>query len=187
MTEGTRHHLANTYFYIGYNRTVAQNTLIIILMGVSGSGKTTVGRLLAVELGWMFYDGDDFHPEANIEKMKKGIALTDKDRKPWLDPLQNLILDLVRNNQSAVIACSALKKSYRDILVKDKENVVFVYLEGDYDLVHQRLLERKGHFFDAKLLESQFETLEEPEGVLTINIAQEPVKIVSQVRRGLEL
>jgi gluconokinase len=187
MTEGTRHHLANTYFYIGYNRTVAQNTLIIILMGVSGSGKTTVGRLLAVELGWMFYDGDDFHPEANIEKMKKGIALTDKDRKPWLDPLQNLILDLVRNNQSAVIACSALKKSYRDILAKGKENVVFVYLKGNYDLLHRRLLERKGHFFDARLLESQFEILEEPEGVLTIDIAQEPVKIVSQVRRGLGL
>jgi gluconokinase len=167
---------------------MAQNTLIIILMGVSGSGKTTVGRLLAGELGWMFYDGDDFHPQANIEKMKKGIALTDKDRKPWLAALRRLILDLIHNNQSAVIACSALKKSYRDFLGKGTENnIVFVYLKGNYDLIHQRLLERRDHFFDMKLLESQFETLEEPGGVLTIDIAQEPILIVSQVRRGLGL
>ena len=166
---------------------MAQNTLIIILMGVSGSGKTTIGRLLAGELGWIFYDGDDFHPEANIEKMKRGIALSDNDREPWLAALQQLILNLIRNNQSAIIACSALKKSYRDILVKDKENVVFVYLKGNYDLIHKRLLERKGHFFDKKLLESQFETLEEPEGVLTIDTAQEPIVIVNKIRRELEL
>ena len=119
--------------------------------------------------------------------MKRGIALSDNDREPWLAALQQLILNLIRNNQSAIIACSALKKSYRDILVKDKENVVFVYLKGNYDLIHKRLLERKGHFFDKKLLESQFETLEEPEGVLTIDTAQEPIVIVNKIRRELEL
>jgi gluconokinase len=156
-------------------------------MGVSGSGKTTIGKLLAGELGWMFYDGDNFHTQANIEKMKRGVALTDKDRKPWLATLQDLILDLVRNNQSAVIACSALKKSYREFLGKGAGNVVFVYLKGNYDLVRERLLERKGHFFDFKLLESQFETPEEPEGVLTMDVAQEPMVIVNKIRQGLGL
>jgi gluconokinase len=156
-------------------------------MGVSGSGKTAIGQLLAKNLGWRFYDGDDFHPKANVDKMRRGVPLTDKDREPWLTALQHLIQDLIGKNQSAVITCSALKQSYRDRLVGNLKNVVLVYLKGSYDLIRKRLLARKGHFFNVNLLRSQFETLEDPEGVLTFDIAQEPDAIVNQIRRELGL
>ncbi|MCI0453593.1 MAG: gluconokinase [Candidatus Dadabacteria bacterium] len=166
---------------------LVRDPLIVILMGVSGSGKTTIGELLAEKLGWMFYDGDDFHPESNKEKMKRGIPLTDEDRDPWLNILKQLIHDLIEQRKSAVVACSALKQSYRDRLLENSKGVVLVYLKGGYGLIETRLHDRKGHFFNAKLLESQFETLEEPKDVFTIYINHEPDAIVDEIRRKLGL
>src|SRR5919109_2303157 len=108
--------------------------MVVLLMGVSGAGKTTIGQRLAKDLGWPFYDGDDFHPQANIDKMRQGIALTDDDRAAWLAALHQLIHDFTSANQSAVIACSALKQSYRDRLLRGEKDVRLVYLKGDYDL-----------------------------------------------------
>lgn len=161
--------------------------MIVILMGVSGAGKTTIGQLLAQDLGWPFSDGDDFHPQANIDKMRQGIALTDDDRDAWLTALQNLIHGFRRERQSAVIACSALKQSYRDRLLDGQQDVHFVYLKGDYNLVRQRLQKRQRHFMKAELLASQFATLEEPQGVLAVDVAQEPEVIVRRIKQALGL
>ena len=161
--------------------------MVIILMGVSGSGKTTVGQLLARSLNWTFYDGDDFHPPANIDKMRQGIPLTDDDRDSWLTALQHLIDDLLQQDRSAVLACSALKHTYRDRLQRNKEEVRFVYLKGNYDLIRQRLTIRQGHFMHADLLESQFATLEEPQGVLIVDITQSPETIVDTIKTGFLL
>ena len=160
---------------------------VVILMGVSGSGKTTIGQLLAKELNWRFYDGDDFHPKANVAKMSRGIPLTDRDRGAWLAALEHLIRGLIEERISAVITCSALKQTYRDRLVGNRNDVVLVYLKGDYDLTQERLLSRKDHFMKADLLTSQFDTLEEPEDVLAIDTAQEPVVIVAEIKQQLGL
>jgi gluconokinase len=159
--------------------------MVIILMGVSGSGKTTIGRLLAQGLGWPFYDGDDFHPPANVDKMRKGIPLTDDDRDAWLVTLRHHIDTLVHDHRSAVLACSALKQAYRDRLSGGQPEVHFVYLKGDYELIRQRLLARRGHFMPASLLKSQFQTLEEPADAPAIDIAQTPEAAVEQIRRVL--
>lgn len=156
-------------------------------MGVSGSGKTTVGLLLAGELNWPFYDGDDFHPQMNIDKMKRGDALTDDDRKPWLVSIQQLIDRLVLEGTSAVIACSALKKSYRNLLAEGNKEVQFVYLKGDYDLIKARLENRSTHFFDKGLLKNQFELLEEPENALRVDINQGPRMVVRAIINKLGL
>lgn len=161
--------------------------MVIILMGVSGSGKTTIGQLLAQRLGWTFYDGDDFHPPANVEKMRQGIPLTDADRDSWLTSLAQLIDSLLQNDRSAVLACSALKQNYRTRLQRRAEDVRFVYLKGDYDLIRQRLTNRHGHFMPADLLASQFATLEEPQGVLTIDTSQSPEVIVTAITISLRL
>lgn len=166
---------------------VPHNVRIVILMGVTGSGKTTIGQRLAKDVNWVFHDGDDFHPPANVDKMRRGIPLTDEDRAPWLAALEHLIRDLIMQGQSAVISCSALKQSYRDRLAANRDEVVFVYLKGDYRLARERLLSRKGHFMKADLLASQFDALEEPEGVLTVDFAQEPDVIVGQIRQALGL
>ena len=160
---------------------------IVILMGVSGAGKTSIGQRLATNLNWPFFDGDDFHPKANIEKMRRGIALTDEDRDAWLTALEHLIRDLTAGDRSAVITCSALKQTYRDRLVENRNDVVLVYLKGSYDLTRQRLLEREAHFMKADLLASQFDTLEEPEGVLSVDITRAPDTIVHEIKQHLGL
>ncbi|HEX8456723.1 MAG TPA: gluconokinase [Pyrinomonadaceae bacterium] len=158
----------------------------VVLMGVAGSGKTTIGRLLASELGWQFYDADDFHPPANVSKMARGIPLEDADRLPWLETLRALIRDSLARGAGGVLACSALKASYRDYLVLD-ERVKLVYLKGDFALIRERLDARRGHFMRPEMLDSQFAALEEPERELHIDIAAAPSEIVRAIRARLEL
>jgi gluconokinase len=158
--------------------------MIIVLMGVTGSGKTTVGRLLAAELGWNYYDADDFHSPANVEKMKQGFPLDDADRQPWLETLRNLIRDCLERSENCILACSALKESYRDYLLLSDE-VYLVYLRGDYDLIKQRLADRRGHYMNPKLLDSQFAILEEPQGHLVVEVSLPTAEIVKTIREQL--
>ena len=161
--------------------------MVIILMGVSGAGKTTVGQLLAQDLGWPFFEGDDFHPRSNVVKMAQGIALTDEDRWPWLDRIRERIGTLVASGQNAIIACSALRQTYREHLLEGIRETVLVYLKGNYSLISSRLAQRQDHFMNADLLDSQFRTLEEPEGVITIEAVLEPQEIVDAVKQALSL
>lgn len=158
--------------------------MLIVLMGVAGSGKTTVGRALAAELGWKFYDADDFHPPASVAKMARGVPLDDADRLPWLEALQDLVRACLERGESAVLACSALKAFYRDYLLLDAR-VKLVYLKGNFDLIQQRLAHRRGHFMSAAMLDSQFATLEEPEQKFHIDISAPPDEIVRAIRLRL--
>lgn len=161
--------------------------MIIVLMGVAGSGKTTIGELLAVDLKWQFFDGDDFHSPESLNKMKQGTALNDSDRKPWLDRLQKQIAKADRQGSNIIIACSALKKSYRDYLQKDHTEVIFVHLRGDFSLILKRLEQRAGHFYKADLLPSQFAELEEPTDALTINVSMAPSAVVQFIKSRLKI
>jgi len=154
-------------------------------MGVSGAGKTTVGSLLAQELHWDFADADDFHSVANIEKMSAGIPLTDADRAPWLDTLRALVARWIAENKNAVLACSALKRSYRSLLQVD-ERVHFVYLKGDR-VFSQRLLERHHHYMKQQMLDSQLLTLEPPLDAIVVDANATPESIASEIRRQLDL
>ena len=160
--------------------------MIVIVMGTTGSGKTTIGTLLAQHVGWEFVDADDFHPPANVEKMKHGIPLTDADREPWLKVLHDKIVEWTGARRNVVLACSALKQSYRDEL-RASSDVKVVYLKGTYDLFSERVLARKGHFAKQDLLASQFATLEEPTDAITVSAAPAPEQIVAEVRRRLGL
>ena len=161
------------------------NPSIIILMGVAGAGKTTVGRRLAAELGWTFYDADDLHPAENVAKMSRGIPLTDADRRPWLERVHELIHEALQRGESAVVACSALKASYREILASSNPGVRFVYPKATPELIRRRLLERPGHFMKAGMLESQFAALEEPADALVVDAGQPVERIVEEIRRAL--
>ncbi len=161
--------------------------LIIVLTGVAGSGKTTVGQLLAAALSWRFHDADEFHPRANIRKMEQGHPLTDADRRPWLDSLAGLIRSHSDRQEPAVVACSALKRKYRDRLAAAGPGLVFVHLRADPELVRQRLTARSGHFFDPALLASQFADLEEPAEGLAVDISLSPAEIVALIRERLGL
>ena len=160
--------------------------MIVVVMGVSGSGKTTIGRLLAEQLGWPFHDADDFHPPANVQKMRRGEPLNDSDRIPWLEELSRLIGKSLQSESSAVLACSALKSAYRAYLLIDPR-VRLVYLKGDYLLIHDRLNDRRDHYMNATLLESQFAALEEPEGAIVADVAAPPAEVVRIVRESLRV
>jgi len=157
------------------------NPSIIILMGVSGAGKTTVGKRLAAELGWPFYDADDFHPAENIAKMGRGEPLNDADRQSWLELMHDIMHAMLLRGEPAVVACSALKTTYRALLAKDNPGVRFVYLKASPELIRQRLQDRQGHFMKASMLESQFAALEEPAGALVVDAAQPVEQIVKEI------
>ena len=163
--------------------------MVIIIFGVSGAGKTTVGKLLACKLGWQFLEADDFHPAANIEKMRSGRPLTDEDRWPWLDSLRKQIEQLVFAGENAVLACSALKRAYRDLL-RVSDDVKFVFLRGDYALVEKQLRSRRRHFMNPDLLQSQFDDLQEPETdehALTVALGRTPEGIADEIEAKLHL
>ena len=160
---------------------------VIVLTGVSGSGKTTVGRLLSARLGWPFYDGDDFQPKGNLDKMAQGMPLNDRDRRPWLLAIHNLLAGLSAKGGHAVVACSALKQDYRDLLLNGLDGIRLVYLKGEYAILEERLKHRQGHFFKAGMLGSQFEILEEPEDALTVHVDTTPDSIVARIRKELAI
>jgi 6-phosphogluconate dehydrogenase len=159
--------------------------MIIIVMGVSGSGKTTIGKALAERAGFHFYDGDDFHSKENISKMAEGIPLTDENRMTWLQALAETIRNDNQNHKNSVIACSALKEKYRKILRIDNEGVKFVYLRGTFDLIHSRMQARSSHYMKPDMLKSQFEILEEPEDALVEDITLAPEEIVEDILEKL--
>ena len=159
--------------------------MITIVMGVSGSGKTTVGQLLAQSLNWDFSDADHFHPSANIEKMSRGIPLEDADRLPWLLQLQAAIDRWLLENKNVVLACSALKASYREMLCRDQQRMKIVYLKCSFEVLAARLISRENHYMKADLLLSQLETLEEPEDAIIIDASQPLELIVRQIKNHL--
>uniref|UniRef100_A0A8C2UUN1 Gluconokinase n=1 Tax=Chinchilla lanigera TaxID=34839 RepID=A0A8C2UUN1_CHILA len=179
----------------------------VLVMGVSGAGKSTVGAMLASELGWKFYDADDYHPEENRMKMRNGVPLSDQDRIPWLCNLHDILLRDTASGQRVVLACSALKKMYRDILIRGKDSaplkceeskeeklgevqLLVVHLSGSFKVISGRLLQRKGHFMPPELLQSQFETLEPPtapENFIQISVDKTLSEIVTRVTETLKM
>jgi gluconokinase len=157
----------------------------IIVMGVAGSGKSTVGSALAAGLGWPFFDGDDFHPDANRKKIAAGQPLTDADREPWLDELHRLLAKEMEARHSVVLACSALKEGYRERLRGGIFQIQFVYLKGDFDLIRVRLAARPDHFMKPGMLESQFADLEEPRDAIVLDIGQSVGKMVDRIEQQI--
>ena len=161
--------------------------MIVVLFGVSGSGKTTIGRLLAKNLGWKFYDADEFHPASNVEKMRQGIALTDADRWPWLERLRELLRERIARRENMIFACSALKEKYRDYLQLSDE-IKWVYLKGEHQMIADRLQQRHGHFMNPTLLRDQFDVLEEPKrDAVVVDVDTTPTKVVQTIREQLQV
>jgi gluconokinase len=160
--------------------------MIVLVMGVTGAGKTTVGSLLAKELGWEFADADRFHPPANVEKMRQAIPLNDEDRIPWLEAIHQQMKQWNEAGINGVITCSALKQSYRQQLLRGLE-VKLVYLQGSYALIAQRVSRRQGHFAPAELVSSQFSALEEPSHALAVQVDRSPEEIAAEIRQRLGL
>jgi gluconokinase len=157
---------------------------VVVVMGVSGAGKTLIGKLLAERLGWEFADGDEFHPLENVKKMRSGVPLTDEDRLPWLQAIAEWVDEMRANGNPAVTASSVLKRSYRDVIIGEREDVRLVFLEGSPELIAQRVAARRGHYMPANLLDSQFATLEPPspdENAIRVSIEPSPDKIVSNI------
>ena len=159
--------------------------MIVILIGVTGCGKTTVGTMLANVCGWDFHDADDFHPAENVAKMKSGAPLNDEDRWPWLERLNTFLLDSERQGKSLVLACSALKQVYRDCLARGCAAARFVFLDGEIELIRARLAARQGHYMNPKLLDSQFAILERPREALRLDLVQSPAELVRSIRERL--
>jgi gluconokinase len=159
--------------------------MVVVLMGVSGTGKTAVGTRLARALNGAFAEGDDYHPPANVEKMRSGVPLDDADRRPWLETLSREIGRWLDAGEPVVLACSALKQSYRDILKAGRPGVVFVHLKGDEALIRKRLAGRRGHYMPASLLDSQLAALEEPTDAITVSVEGTPDEIVAEIMAAL--
>lgn len=162
------------------------DTRFLIVMGVSGSGKTTIGQAIASKLGWDFYDADDFHPKENIAKMAMGIPLTDADRAPWLASLHDLIESCLTQDRPGVLACSGLKESYRQFLLEGNERVEIIYLRGSYELIWSRMSARKDHYMKPEMLQSQFDALEEPSDALTVDISLSVDEITKKILQHME-
>ncbi len=162
--------------------------MVYIVMGVSGCGKTTIGKMLATHLNVPFFDADDFHPPSNIKKMRNGKPLNDDDRKPWLKKLSELISEWNKNS-GAVLACSALKKQYRNELEKSENKgnnqITFIYLKGSKELIYNRLKNRDDHYMPPELLDSQFRDLEEPDDSITVKIEERPESILGEILKNL--
>jgi len=154
--------------------------MLVLVMGVAGSGKTLIGSMLAQALGCTFADADEFHPAANIEKMSRGIPLTDADREPWLRAIHQALCEWAATGRDAVVTCSALKQSYREQLTRGCA-VQLVYLKGQFELIHRRIATRAGHFMKPEMLASQFADLEEPADAITVDVARPPEEIVADI------
>jgi gluconokinase len=162
------------------------NATGLIVMGVAGSGKTTIGKALAARLGWDFFDADAFHPPTNVAKMAAGMPLDDDDRAPWLAALHELLARTRREGRHPVLACSALKQPYRDTLLAGNAGIRVVYLQGNCDLILSRMANREDHYMKPGMLRSQFDALEEPEDALTVDIARPVEKIVGEILQRLK-
>lgn len=152
-----------------------------LIMGVSGSGKTTVGKALAQKLGWDFFDADDFHPAENITKMASGIPLSESDRAPWLASLHNLLSSILKSNRHPVLACSALKEEYRAELLDGMDGIEIIYLKGNYDLILSRMSARENHYMRPEMLRSQFATLEEPKNALVLDVSASVEELIDKI------